>query len=611
MPDQMMLQIHESIGHPLELDRILGDERNYAGTSFVTLDMFGSYRYGSELLNVTFDPTRAEEFASYAFDDDGTPAEQRVPDPRRRARAPARRQHLAGARGGIAGRRQHARRAAGTARRSTAWRTSTSSRATRASRSIVAAIERGVLMRTNVSWSIDDSRNKFQFGCEWGRVIQNGKLAEVVKNPNYRGISATFWRSLEAVGDARHVRGAWARRTAARASRTRRSASAMRRRPACSAPSTSSERRAMRTPFDDAGGRRLRPARRGREVLLLNFNGEDSDFVRFNNGARAPGESVRQRQLDAAADRRTAPCRARRRRSPGEPDADRAAVGAGARRAARRAADAARGSATCCTARTRCSRSASSAAGCRMPRRRSATWSTRARAVGRTRGSDDLVGFLASGPDLSRLRQLARQRHWHEVDAFNFDWCLYHAADKAVKTCYAGSTGIATSCCARVALARGQLARSGAPPRRPSPPGEYRAYLAPAALDEFLGMLNWSGVSARSQRTKQSCISCACVEGDAELSPQRHVREHTAGGLAPAFDEFGFAKPDAVHADRGRPSRRQPRVAALGARVRPRRQRRRTRGEMPRCRSTPAAGLAERDVLERSTPASTSATSGT
>jgi predicted Zn-dependent protease len=76
LPDQMVLQIHESIGHPLELDRILGDERNFAGTSFVTLDMFGSYRYGSELLNVTFDPTRREELASYAFDDDGTPAER-------------------------------------------------------------------------------------------------------------------------------------------------------------------------------------------------------------------------------------------------------------------------------------------------------------------------------------------------------------------------------------------------------------------------------------------------------------------------------------------------------------------------------------------------------
>ena len=75
-PDQMMLQIHESIGHPLELDRILGDERNYAGTSFVTPDMFGTYQYGSELLNITFDPSRPEQYASYQFDDDGQPAQK-------------------------------------------------------------------------------------------------------------------------------------------------------------------------------------------------------------------------------------------------------------------------------------------------------------------------------------------------------------------------------------------------------------------------------------------------------------------------------------------------------------------------------------------------------
>src|SRR5258706_144058 len=73
MPDQMMIQIHESIGHPLELDRILGDERNYAGTSFVTPEMFGKYRYGSELLNVTYDPTIREEMAAFSYDDDGTP----------------------------------------------------------------------------------------------------------------------------------------------------------------------------------------------------------------------------------------------------------------------------------------------------------------------------------------------------------------------------------------------------------------------------------------------------------------------------------------------------------------------------------------------------------
>ena len=66
---------------------------------------------------------------------------------------------------------------------------------------MIASIELGVLMRTNCSWSIDDSRNKFQFGCEYGQVIRKGKLAEVVRNPNYRGISATFWRSLAMVGD--------------------------------------------------------------------------------------------------------------------------------------------------------------------------------------------------------------------------------------------------------------------------------------------------------------------------------------------------------------------------------------------------------------------------
>jgi predicted Zn-dependent protease len=67
---------------------------------------------------------------------------------------------------------------------------------------MIASIEHGIMMRTNSSWSIDDSRNKFQFGCEHGRMIRNGKLAEVVKRPNYRGISSGFWRSLGMVGDA-------------------------------------------------------------------------------------------------------------------------------------------------------------------------------------------------------------------------------------------------------------------------------------------------------------------------------------------------------------------------------------------------------------------------
>lgn len=197
-PDQMILQIHESIGHPLELDRILGDERNYAGTSFVTPDMFGTYRYGSELLNITFDPTRPEEFASYAFDDDGQPA-QREYLIREGVLVRGLGSTTSQARLGLPGVANA---------RATSWNRPPIDRMANLNlepgqsrfTDMIAAIERGVYMQTNVSWSIDDSRNKFQFGCEWGRLIENGQLTTVVKNPNYRGVSATFWRSLKMVG---------------------------------------------------------------------------------------------------------------------------------------------------------------------------------------------------------------------------------------------------------------------------------------------------------------------------------------------------------------------------------------------------------------------------
>ncbi len=198
--DQMYIQIHESIGHPLELDRILGDERNYAGTSFVTLDMFGAYQYGSKLLNVTFDPGVAGEAASYAYDDDGTPAQK----------------HFL-IQGGILQRSlggafsQSRANIAGVANaRACSWNRPAIDRMANLNveagessfDDLVGQIENGVTMETNVSWSIDDSRNKFQFGCERGRLIKNGKLGAVVKNPNYRGISATFWRNLKGLGNA-------------------------------------------------------------------------------------------------------------------------------------------------------------------------------------------------------------------------------------------------------------------------------------------------------------------------------------------------------------------------------------------------------------------------
>lgn len=199
MPSQMVLQIHESIGHPLELDRILGDERNYAGTSFVTPDMFGNYRYGTDLLNVTFDPTVFGELASYAADDEGMPARRAYLIRRGILERPLG-GGLSQARSGLPGVANA---------RASGWDRPPIDRMANINLepgeesldALIARVERGVLMDTNRSWSIDDSRNKFQFGCELGRIIEDGRIAGLVRNPGYRGISSSFWRNLTGVGD--------------------------------------------------------------------------------------------------------------------------------------------------------------------------------------------------------------------------------------------------------------------------------------------------------------------------------------------------------------------------------------------------------------------------
>lgn len=199
MPDQMMLQIHESIGHPLELDRILGDERNYAGTSFVSLDMFGSYQYGSQHLNITFDPMLDGEFASYQFDDEGNEARKEflIKDGL-----------LVRPLGGLLSQARAKTNGVANARASN-WNRPPIDRMANLNLEpgshrldeMIGSVENGVVMHSNISWSIDDSRNKFQFGCEYGQLIKDGHIVKTVRNPNYRGISATFWRDLKMVGD--------------------------------------------------------------------------------------------------------------------------------------------------------------------------------------------------------------------------------------------------------------------------------------------------------------------------------------------------------------------------------------------------------------------------
>lgn len=202
-PDQLLLQIHESIGHPLELDRILGDERNYAGWSFVKPEDFGHLRYGTELMNVTFDPAVPGQFASYAFDDCGNPAH---------------REHLIEngiLKKGLGSLESQIRlNVPGVANfRASSWNRAPIDRmaninlepGTSKLKEMISQTEKGIYMESNVSWSIDDYRDKFQFGCEYARLIENGELTKVVKNPNYRGATLPFWNSLKAVGSADEV----------------------------------------------------------------------------------------------------------------------------------------------------------------------------------------------------------------------------------------------------------------------------------------------------------------------------------------------------------------------------------------------------------------------
>jgi predicted Zn-dependent protease len=198
-PDQMMLQIHESIGHPLEIDRILGDERNYAGSSFVQLSDFGTLAYGSPLMNVTFDPTVEGELASYGYDDSGLPAKKEylIKDGILLRGLGSAESQIRAKIDGVAN------------LRACSWNRPPIDRmanlnlesGTSSFEDIISNIEHGIYMQSNRSWSIDDYRNKFQFGCEYARLIENGKLTKTLRNPNYRGVTQHFWHSLVAVGD--------------------------------------------------------------------------------------------------------------------------------------------------------------------------------------------------------------------------------------------------------------------------------------------------------------------------------------------------------------------------------------------------------------------------
>ena len=155
----------------------------------------------------------------------------------------------------------------------------------------------------------------------------------------------------------------------------------------------------------------------------------------------------------------------------------------------------------------------------------------------------DLVGIYAAGPVWRGFANSEGQRNWHATNTFNLQWSLYHRADKAVKTGHAGFAWDAAAFEHKMVQARERLALISRPPRTLAP-GKYRAYLAPSAMEEIAALLCWGGFSGRALATKQSALTK--MQAGESLDARVALTEDTAGGVAPAFQAEGFARPPRV-----------------------------------------------------------------
>jgi TldD protein len=211
-PTQLALQIHESCGHPIELDRVFGTEASYAGTSFLTPEKLGSFRYGSDLVNLTADATIPGGLGTFGWDDEGVPG-QRVPIVRQgmfcgyltsRETTQQLRQILG----------PTAPETSGAAMRADGWNRIPLIRMTNvnlepgewAFDDLVADTDDGIYMELNRSWSIDDKRLNFQFGTEIAYEIKDGKMGRMLKNATYTGLTPEFWGNCDAICNEDHWR---------------------------------------------------------------------------------------------------------------------------------------------------------------------------------------------------------------------------------------------------------------------------------------------------------------------------------------------------------------------------------------------------------------------
>ena len=199
--DQLALQVHESVGHAVELDRILGMEAGFAGTSFLGAGSRGALRYGSALMNIVADATEPGGLGTFGWDDEGVAA--RV--------TPI---VEAGVLSGFLTSRETAAelglpRSGGTSRAEGFYRAPLIRMTNidlkpgdRSLDELLEGVDDGIYLETNRSWSIDDKRLNFQFGTEVGRRIHRGEIGELVRNPIYAGMTPQFWASMDAVGNA-------------------------------------------------------------------------------------------------------------------------------------------------------------------------------------------------------------------------------------------------------------------------------------------------------------------------------------------------------------------------------------------------------------------------
>ena len=196
-PEQTIMQVHESVGHPTELDRVYGTEAAYAGTSFLSADDLGSLRYGSQKMNITSDATTPLGLGTFGFDDEGVPAQREAIV------------EEGVLRGFLTSRETAARIGAGVGgcMRADGWSRMPLVRMTNlhlepgegSFEDLLADVDDGLYMETNKSWSIDDKRLNFQFGTQIAWEIKNGKLGRMLRDATYTGVTPVFWGKLDAV----------------------------------------------------------------------------------------------------------------------------------------------------------------------------------------------------------------------------------------------------------------------------------------------------------------------------------------------------------------------------------------------------------------------------